>query len=187
MDFEKVIRNRKSIRNYSDKKVNYDIVMKAIEAANLAPSPGNLPILKFIIVEDREKIIKIAQACQQPFVGTSPILVVVCSEKANTEKMYDERAEKYIKQHAGAAIENFLLKITDMKLASCWIGAFSDVSVKNILKIPNEIDIEAILPIAYKAKTDETTQKPKPEIINTIFFEEWKNKYKKEVRKTGTH
>ena len=187
MDFEKVIKQRASIRNYSNKKVNYDIVMKAIEASNLSPSPDNLSILRFIIVEDKEKITKIAQACQQPFVGTSPILVVVCSDKSSTEKMYDERADKYTKQHAGAAIENFLLKITDMKLASCWVGAFSDVSIKNILKIPNDIDIEAVLPIAYKAKTDKTTQKPKHDLINLIYFEEWENKYQKPMRKTGTH
>ncbi len=187
MDFEKVIKQRASIRKYSDKKVNFEIIMSAIEAANLAPSPDNLSILRFIIVEDEEKITKIAQACQQPFVGASPILVVVCSDKANTKKMYDERAEQYIKQHAGAAIENFLLKITDMKLASCWVGAFSEVSIKNALKIPNEIDVEAVLPIAYQAKTNKTAQKPKPELTNICYFEEWKNKYQKEVRKIGTY
>jgi len=187
MDFEKVIKQRASIRDYSDKKVNYDAVMEAIEAANLAPSPDNLSILRFIIVEDKEKIVKIAQACQQTFVKDAPILVVVCSDKANTEKMYDERADKYIKQHAGASIENFLLKITDMKLASCWIGAFSDVSIKNILKIPNEIEIEAVLPIAYRAKTDKTSQKPKHDLMNLVYFEEWKNEYQKPIRKIGSH
>lgn len=186
MDFEKVIKQRASIRDYSDKKVDYDAVMKAIEAANLAPSPDNLSILRFIIVEDSEKIAKIAQACQQTFVKDAPILVVVCSDKANTEKMFDERAEKYIKQHAGAAIENFLLKITDMKLASCWVGAFSDVSIKNTLKIPNDIDIEAVLPIAYKSKSEKEKQKLKPELSKVIYFEEWKNKNQKPIRKIGT-
>jgi len=179
MDFEKVIKQRASIRNYSDKKVDSDKIMVIIEAANLAPSPGNLPILKFIIVEDREKIAKIAQACQQPFIKTAPVLIVVCSDAKNTDRMYNERADKYIKHHAGAAIENILLKITDMKLASCWIGAFSDVSIKNTLKISNEIEVEAVLPIAYRAKTDDTKQKQKPSLMNTCYFDEWNNKYKK--------
>lgn len=186
MDFDKVIKQRASIRNYSDKKVDSDKVMKAIEAANLAPSPGNLSILKFIMINDKEKIIKIAQACQQPFVGVAPVLIVVCSNAKSIEKIYDERADKYVKQHAGAAIENFLLKITDMKMASCWIGAFSDISVKNILKIPEEINIEAILPIADIAKIAKIKQKSKPELINTIFFEEWKNKYQNAIKKTVT-
>lgn len=187
MDFEKVIKNRRSIRDYSDKDINYDKVLEAVEAANKAPSPGNLQILNFVIVKDKEKIIKIANACQQEFVKSASAIVVVCSDKANAEKMYDERADKYTKHHAGAAIENFLLKITDMKLASCWVGAFSDVTIKNILKIPNEIEIEAVLPVACSSKIAKTEQKPKPELINTIFFEEWKNKYQKPVKRTGTH
>lgn len=187
MDFEKVIKNRTSMRSYSNKDVNTDIVLEAIEAANKAPSPGNLPILKFIIVKDSDKISKIANACQQEFVKSAPVLVVVCSDKSGVEKMYDERADKYVKHHTGAAIENFLLKITDMKLASCWVGAFSDVTIKNILKIPNEIEVEAVLPVAYISKTSKTEQKSKSELINIIFFEEWKNKYQKPVKRIGNN
>jgi len=187
MDFNKVIKQRASIRNYLEKKIKYDKIIDAIEAANLAPSPGNLSILKFIIVEDKETIEKIAEACQQQFIKKAPVLIVVCSNPKNVERMYDIRTDKYVKQHAGAAIENFLLKITDMKLASCWIGAFSDETLKDILKIPEEINIEAVLPIAYPLKTDKTKQKPKPNLGNVIFFEEWKNKYKKPIRRIGSH
>ena len=46
MDFNKVIKQRSSIRRYSDKKPKIEDVVKLIDAANLAPSPGNLPILQ---------------------------------------------------------------------------------------------------------------------------------------------
>jgi len=187
MDLDKVLKQRASIRDYSDKKVKYDKIIDAIEAANLAPSPGNLSILKFLIVEDDEKIQKIAQACQQQFIKKASVVVVVCSDKGNVERMYDARADKYIKQHAGAAIENFLLKITDMGLASCWVGAFSESAIKNSLKIPDEIQVEAVLPIAYESKEKTNKQKPKPNLGNIVYFNEWKNKYKKPVRKIGTH
>jgi nitroreductase len=187
MDLDKVLKTRASIKKYSLKKPKYDKVIDAIEAANLAPSPGNLPILKFIIIEDEEKIDKIAQACQQQFIKKAQILVVVCSDSKRTKIMYDKRTDKYIKHHAGAAIENFLLKITDMKLASCWIGAFSEVTIKDELKIPYEIEVEAVLPIAYQSKPDKTKQKSKPNLGNIIFFEKWGNKYKKEIRRIGNH
>lgn len=187
MDLDKTLKTRASIRNYSDKKPNYDKIIDAVEAANLAPSPGNLLILKFIIVEDEETIEKIAQACQQPFIKKAQVLVIVCSDSKKTKIMYDKRADKYIKQHAGAAIENFLLKITDMKLASCWVGAFSEITIKNALKIPEEITIEAVLPIAYPHKTDKTKQKSKPNLGNIVYFDVWNNKYKKPIRKIGSH
>jgi len=187
MNLDKTLKTRASIKNYSDKKPKYDKIIDAIEAANLAPSPGNLSILRFVIVEDEEKIGKIAQACKQNFIKKAQVLAILCSDSKKTKIMFDKRADKYIKQHTGAAIENFLLKITDMGLASCWIGAFSEVTIKDELKIPNEITVEAVLPIAYPHKTDKTKQKSKTNLGNIVFFGEYGNKYKKPIRKIGGH
>ena len=187
MDFDKVIKTRTSLKKYSNKKVPMDKVMSAIEAAVLAPSPGNLSILKFLIIEDEDKKEKIAQACQQEFVSTAPVIIIVCSEPKKIEIMYDKRKDRYIKHHVGAVVENFLLKITDMNLASCWVGAFSTPTIKTALKIPDDVNVEVVLPIAYPSKIDKTKQKPKPELDKVIYFETWKNNYKKEVRKIGGH
>jgi nitroreductase len=179
MDFDKVIKTRASIRDYSDKEVKHDKIIDAIEAASLAPSPGNLSFLKYIIIDDEETITKIAQACQQYFISSAPVVIVVCSEKNNLERMYDKRASKYLKQTAGASIENFLLKITEMKLASCWIGAFSEITIKNLLKVPDEVEVEAILPIAYATKRDDSKQKPKPNLGNIVYFGTYGNKFQR--------
>jgi len=187
MDLDKTLKKRTSIKNYSNKAVKDDKIIDAIEAASLAPSPGNLNILKFIIVENEEDIEKIAQACQQPFIKKAPVIIIVCSDSNSIEKMYDKRTKQYVRQHAGAAIENFLLKITDMKLASCWVGAFSESTIKHALKIPDEITIEAILPIAYESKEKTNKQKSKPNLGNIVYFDEWKNKYKKKPRKIRSH
>jgi len=187
MDFEKVIKKRASIRRYSSKKPKIELIIKAIEFANLAPSPGNMPILRFIIIEKPELIEQIAKACQQPFVKQAPFLVVICSDSKHIDKAYDIRAKKYIKQHAGASIENFLLKITEMKLASCWVGAFSDNTIKNALKIPEDIEVEAVLPVGYQVVTDHSRQSKKSQLENRVFFEIWKNKHKIPYRKVGEH
>ena len=187
MDLDKVLKKRASIRYYTSKKPKYDKIIDAIEAANLAPSPGNLPILKFIIIEDENRIQQIAKACQQEFLQNAQVIVVVCSEPKRVKIMYGERADKYIKHHAGASVENFLLKITDMGLVSCWVGAFSEVTIKNILKIPDEINVEVVLPIAYKAKADKIKQKPKAVLGEVVRFEDWNQKFQKPKRKTSTH
>ena len=170
MDFETLAKKRASIRRYSNKKPNIEILIKLIEIANSAPSPGNLPIIKYLIVQDKERISKISEACNQNFIADAPYLIIICSESKNIEVMYDKRAKKYVKQHVGAAIENMLLYITELGLASCWIGAYSDLIIKNLLRIPEHIEIEAILPIAYQLKIDKTIQKKKPSISKRIYF-----------------
>lgn len=183
MEFQELAKKRASIRKYSDKKPEIEKIIKCIEIANLAPSPGNLALLKYLIVENPEKIDKIAEACQQEFIKQSKILILVCSEQKNATTTYDARGKKYVKQHAGAAIENLLLKISDIGMASCWTGAFSDITIKNILSIPDEIDIEAVLPVGYQSKIDKTIQRKKPLLENRIYFDTWKNKFRKPFAK----
>jgi nitroreductase len=179
MEFNSVIKKRRSIRTYADKKLNIKYILDAIESANLAPSPGNLSLLRYIIVEDPEKIAKLAQASRQEFIKKAKFIVAVCCDHKTAITMYEERAEKYTEQHVGAAVENFLLKITELGLACCWIGAFSDITVRNILKLPEEIEIEALLPVAYESKLNKSKQPKKPELTNIIFYEKFEEIHQK--------
>jgi nitroreductase len=176
MDFDKIIKERRSIRNFkTTKKPNYKDVIAAIDAASKAPIAGNIYAIKYILIQDKEKIKALSVACQQDFIAHASFIVAVCSDKKNLEANYLERGRMYSRQQAGASIENFLLKITELGLASCWIGAFADDSVKRILKIPDEIDVEALLPVGFEL--GKSKQKTKPDLDRVLFFDEWKNKF----------
>jgi len=183
MEFGKLLEKRNSIRDYSNKKVKIDLILKAIEATNQTPCPGNLPVLKFLIIKKPEIIEGISEACQQKFIKHAKFIVVFCSDNEKIEIMYEERAKKYIQQHSGAAIENFLLKITEMNLASCWVGAFSELIIKKLLKIPKEIEIQAIFPIAYRNNKIKVIARRKINLDNRVYFETWENKYKNKPKK----
>lgn len=173
MNFDRVMKERFSCRLYSGKKADWRDIIVAIDAANSAPLAGNIPTLKFILVSEKETIGKIAEACQQDFIASLGYVVVVCSQEKLLEKAYPELSEKYARQQAGAAIENFLLKITDVGLASCWVGAFAENMVKTLLKIPDEVNVEAILPVGYARTLG--TQRKKPNLDSVLYFHEWKN------------
>ena len=177
MEFDRVVEKRQSIRNFSSKKVDWREVIKAIDSALQAPSAGNMQTLRFIIVSDRDKIKKLADASQQDFVAKAQFVVVVCSDKSQIARMYEDRTEMYSRQNAGAAIEHFLLKIVDLGMASCWVGAFSDRVVKEILQIPDDIDVEAILPVGYGL--GKTRKKRKATLDSLLYFDKYKNKYMK--------
>lgn len=178
MNFDTILKSRASIRKYSSKKPSEEQIIDIIHAGNLAPSPGNLGILTYTIVENPKLIDKIATACQQEFIRDAQVVLVVCSDQEKINIMYDKRADTYTKQQAGAAIENMLLKITELNLASTWVGAFSELTLRNALKIPDKTNIEAILPIGHPAKGDKTTQKKKPPLEPRVFFDKYKNKEK---------
>jgi len=182
MELDKAIRERHSVRKFSTKKVNWRDIIKAIELAKLAPLAGNIPTIKFILITDEEKIKQLADACQQNFVKTAKSIVAVCSDTTQCERSYDERGKRYATQQAGAAIENFLLKLTELKLATCWTGAFYDAQVKGILQIPENIQVEALLPIGYEMPP-KSKQQRKPDLDTILYFNTWKNKHLKPIKK----
>lgn len=179
MEFQKVLEKRASVKSYLSKKPAIEDIIKAIKAANLAPAAANLQPLIYIIVEAPEKISKIADACQQQFINKAPYVVVVCSNPKQLTLFDEKRAEKYIKHNVGAAIENFLLKITELGLASCWVGAFSELTLRNLLSIPDNINIEVVLPVGYEVVKGRAKQRFKQSLVNKIFFDSFSNKYYK--------
>lgn len=173
MELNEAITSRKSIKKFSSKKPNWRKIIEAIDSARYAPMAGNIFSLKFVIVSDKDKIEKLAEASQQEFVADVQYVVVVCSNPSKTLNAYEKRGENYLKQQAGAGIQNFLLKLEEFGLATCWIGHFVDEKVKKILGIPKEINVEAFFPIGYEKENGKTKPKRKIDLDRVLYFNEY--------------
>lgn len=181
MDIDKAIKERHSVRSFKkEKKPDYNKIVEAVDAARKAPLAGNIEAVKYILVSDKDKIKELAIAAQQNFVGDVAYILVVYSDRKDLDKLYYERGKMYGHQQAGAAIENFMLKLTELGLATCWVGAFSEETVKRILGIPDNIAVEALLPIGYEM--GKAKQKRKPNLDDVLFYDSWKNRFMKPRR-----
>lgn len=171
---DKIIKSRKSVKKFNSKKPNWRTIIECIDSMRFAPMAGNNFSLKFILVDDKEKIIKMARASEQKFIEDAQYVVVVCTIPERTKLEFENRAERYLKQQAGAAIQNFLLKITESGLSTCWIGHFQDEKIKECLEIPDNLEVEAIFPIGYEYKRN--PPKRKPDLDTLLYFNKYKNK-----------
>jgi nitroreductase len=175
MNFKELVQKRQSIRKYSYKKPTWRKIIQALDYARFAPSAGNQYSMKFILVSDENKIAKITKASQQQYVGTVKFLVVAVSDESKLVRSYGERGKRYCSLQAGASIQNFLLALTELGMATTWVGHFYDEQVKEILNIPDDNIIEGIFPIGIETKI-KTPKRPKQELENILYFDSWKNK-----------
>jgi len=183
MQLDKAIKSRKSVRKFKDKKPDWRDIIECIDAARYAPMAGGNFTLKFIITEDEEKIKTIANAAQQEFIKQAKFVVVVCSNPLRTLNAYGKQGKIYSRQQAGAAIQNFLLKIQEKKLATTWVGHFVESIIKQTLKIPDHVDVEAIFPIGHEFK--KTKPKVKIPLDSILYFEKYNNKRMREPKIGG--
>ncbi|MCX7916973.1 MAG: nitroreductase family protein [bacterium] len=148
MEFENVIRTRRSIRSYEKKDIPDDILKKILEGARVAPSGNNRQPWYFIVVKDEEKKRKIAEySYNQSFIAEAPVVIVCCGERyANRYEPFKD--ECYLVDVI-IAIDHLILTARNYGIGSCWIGAFYPNPIKKLLDIPENIDVIMIVPLGY--------------------------------------
>jgi len=192
MEIDECIRDRRSVRSFLAKKVDIEKIALILEAATLAPSSGNLQNWRFVVVQDNKKKESIADCCLKEYwMLEAPVFIVVCSDPVNIERFFGDRADFYATQNCAAAIQNMLLKATDLGLCSNWVGAFDESSIRRTLKLPDNIKIEGVVVIGYSKEEKSIPKRYSLEHIT--YFDEWgktkellfplKKAYKKEKKK----
>jgi nitroreductase len=147
MELKEVIEKRESIRDYEDKPIPQDKLLRVLEAARLAPSGSNRQPWKFVVVKDRQTRQKLAQAAEgQTFVGKAP--VVIAAVATMLELVMICGVPEYPVDLA-IAVDHLTLAAVDEGLGTCWIGAFSQEKVCDILKIPKSCRTVALLPLGF--------------------------------------
>lgn len=183
MELDKAIKSRKSVRKYKSKKPDWRDIIECIDCCRYAPMAGNHFSLKFILIDDKKTIQKFSDCCQQNFVSTAHYVIVVCTVPDLTINCFEDFGEKFLRQQAGASIQNLLLKIHEKGLSACWVGYFVEEMIKRELNIPDKVTIEAILPIGYAHPAETKKQKRKVMLDNVLYFHKYGNKKMKPPRK----
>ncbi|MCD6466077.1 nitroreductase family protein [Candidatus Bathyarchaeota archaeon] len=160
MDFYEVIRTRRSIRSYKPDPVPDEVLMRVLEAARIAPSGSNRQPWKFIIVKDENLRRRVAQACHnQMFIAEAPIVIVACGYNIHWNRG-GYMGDLSMLIDVSIAFTHLILAARAEGLGTCWIGAFDNEEVKNLLNIPKEVNVVAITPLGYPK--DEEFREPGP-------------------------
>jgi nitroreductase len=172
MNLKQAIRNRHSVRSFSDKVPPKKIIDEIIEYANLAPSAGNLQARDFITIDDHNTKEKLSDAAlDQEFIVQAPIIIVVCANLKRISSYGNRGRELYCIQDVSAAVEHILLLAVDNGLDACWVGAFDEKTVSKILDLPSYVRPIAIIPIGYS--NQQKTSTPRIDINELKHFNHW--------------
>lgn len=119
------------------------------EALRWAPSAGNYqPWHFYVITNDDLKKALAGAALNQSFLAEAPLVFVICSEPARSARGYGERgASLYHLLDTAAAVENLLIAATALGYGTCWIGAFNESAVAQILSLDAFTRPIALVPV----------------------------------------
>ena len=179
-----LIKSRRSVRDYTNKKVSKDVIEKILDSVRYAPSAGNYQPWEMIVVENDEMRKNIVNAASnQEWMINAPVFIVACVNDRLAGAVYGPRGKMlYGIQGVSAAIENILLTAESLGLGTCWVGAFGEVAVARLLQCPEYVRPCAIITLGYpKEKPHMPARQSKADYLH---YEEYgENILEQKVRK----
>ena len=155
MEFSELVQKRQSDRKYAPKPVAREHILKCLEAARMAPSACNSQPWKFVVVDDRVKLIQISDAAiglgMNKFTVQVPVLVAVVQENMNLEAKAGAvvKNKDYSMMDLGMAVENFCLQAAELGLGTCIMGWFDEKKVKDVLGVPRGRRVQLLIALGH--------------------------------------
>jgi nitroreductase len=177
-DFKKLsleyFKTRRTIRKFADQKVPFEIIYDILNGAINCPVAGNIQNFKIILISDEKEKKEIGKiAFQQYWISNASYIIVIVRDNHRLMQLYPTEGETYAVQNCAALIENILMLTHIHDLGACWVGAFNDEVLREYLNVPNDLKIDAIIPIGYP---EENPKVEKEVLENLLYFEKYNNK-----------
>jgi len=170
MNILQAIKTRKSVRIYLDKEVENKKLTNILENAKLAPSFLNRQEWRFIIIRNKETKERLVNDANCPsIILECPIVIVGCGKPFDQIANTDQSSNII---DATIALDHFSLAAIEHGLGTCWISIFEENKIKEILEIPKEIKIVALMSLGYPKDPSKTEKKRLP-LSQLIKYEKW--------------
>lgn len=175
MDIYQCIKNRRSIRKFSDRPVPEEVLMRVLNAGRLAPSAVNIQPWKFIVVrspETRRALVECTRGGKHAHLGMADIALVACG---NEQDCYQQQGN-FMKTFAidvAIALEHMMLAAQAEGLGTCWIGAFDENAVKALLDVTGPWRVVAMTPLGYPEESPPF--KGRKSLAEIACYEKWED------------
>ena len=150
--FSELIRNRRSMRKFTEEELTQEEVVSLLKAGLMAPSSKGSTPWQFIVVDDKETLTKLS-GCKQVgsnFLKDAALAIVVVADPLASDVWIED---------ASIASIYIQLQAEDLGLGSCWIqlrerfapdGTPSNEIVHEALDLPLQLQALSIIALGHK-------------------------------------
>ncbi|MDR1313830.1 MAG: nitroreductase family protein [Deltaproteobacteria bacterium] len=156
-DFLELAARRQSCRDFADKPVEHDKLVKCAEAARLSPSGCNSQPWSLIVVESPDKVKEVAATTQLMGLNKhnddARAFFVVLEEHAKLMPKMAQLVDSQIfaKGDLGGFVLSLCLEAESQGLGTCILGLFDRPKLRELLGIPDYKPIFLLVSVGYPA------------------------------------
>ncbi len=150
MDVFEAVRTLLAVRTYQAKPVPAPVIHRILEAGRLTASAENKQPWHFVVIEESDTLTQLGKLVgSAPYIAQAPLAIVIVVERT-----------PYAVSDASRAIQSMMLAAWAEGVGGNWSGFLNLTGVKELLGIPEKLDVLAVLPFGYPAEPLARARKP---------------------------
>lgn len=148
MEYSQLIKERYSVRKFSDRPVEEAKVTAMLQAAQVAPTAVNKQPQRILVIRDAAGMEKLKDCT--PYTFKAPMALAVCCRRDEAwVRPYDGDNSAVI--DAAIIGTHIMLAAHDLGLGSTWVGHFDPAAFRRAFNLPDEVEPVALFPLGYPA------------------------------------
>ncbi len=152
MDFLQLAENRYSVREFSDRKVEREVIEKIVRAGQLAPTACNNQPQRIFVMESDEAITSIRKCTMSHY--KAPLALLICYDRDECWKRdYDGKSSGDI--DAAIVCTHMMLEAASLGVGSTWVMHYIPEAVKEEFALPDHLESTALLVMGYPKENNQ--------------------------------
>ena len=143
MEFEKLIKERYSVRKFKSEHLSKEVIDKILSAGHLAPTGCNNQPQRILVLNTDESIEKLKE-CTRCHFDAPTAMLICCNLNESWKRPYDGALSAPI--DAVIVTTHLMLSAKNEGVGSCWVMHFNPEAMKNQFNIPEEFQPVANIP-----------------------------------------
>lgn len=180
MDAITMIKERRSVRQFKDQKVDRELMKEIVDIARWAPSWANFQVARYTLVDDKSIIQKLGTDGVKGFSYNVKTLenaqgVAVLSfvkgksGKLDKDEYATNKANVWEVFDAGIACQTFCLAAHAKGVGTCIFGVIDDKAISSIVGLPEEETVATLIVYGYE-EGDHAAATPRKEVDDILRF-----------------
>ncbi len=150
MTFAELAKSRYSVRKFQNRPIEDEKMEQILAAGHVAPTACNYQPQKIYIAKSEDARKKLASVC--PCTFDAPVIMVICYDRDRNAKNRLTPGYMFGETDAAIVCTHMMLQAWELGIGSCWVGWFNAQQVSEILGLPENVTVAALLPMGYPAE-----------------------------------
>ena len=166
MDYFELIRNRFSVRAYTEQEVEGEKLEKILEAGRLAPTACNLQVFRILVIPTEKYQDELKKIYPRSFFSQAPLVLGVFANQDKNWVRSDGKNYAYV--DAAIVMDHLILAATALGLGTCWVGAFDPEAARSFAGLGDGWEPVAFTPLGYPDKN--APEKKRRELADLVSY-----------------